>query len=263
MEQTTIPTAPVKGDALHLTGLADRLRHGAAREQLLAALKEIMITQTPRKELHSYGISKRVRRLTKHADPSVARLAAYAIRQWNRAWQQNGQPLPDFRTRARSMLEVALEIEPDPVTGEGFNWDSETAARLIEQRLFDVHGGVGRPYKEHVRAIYLNLTRDGTTLRAQLLAGKDPPSRVCGMSQADLSPDWVKAEVKAAQDRKEKIAADVEKFKANERNAIGFVECRHCHSKKTRTYEMQTRRADESATVFVECMHCNRRFRMG
>ncbi len=42
----------------------------------------------------------------------------------------------------------------------------------------------------------------------------------------------------------------------------GIMICKFCKSKKTISYEKQTRSADEQSTIFVKCMDCSKSFRM-
>ena len=42
----------------------------------------------------------------------------------------------------------------------------------------------------------------------------------------------------------------------------GIMVCKFCKSRKTISYERQTRSADEQSTIFVKCMDCSKSFRM-
>ncbi len=42
----------------------------------------------------------------------------------------------------------------------------------------------------------------------------------------------------------------------------GILECKFCKSKKTLSYEKQTRSSDEQSTIFVRCLDCKKSFRM-
>lgn len=41
----------------------------------------------------------------------------------------------------------------------------------------------------------------------------------------------------------------------------GVLECNRCNSKKTMSYQRQTRSADEGATTFARCTECNHNWR--
>lgn len=42
----------------------------------------------------------------------------------------------------------------------------------------------------------------------------------------------------------------------------GILSCKFCMSRKTLSYEKQTRSSDEQSTIFVKCLECNKSFRM-
>lgn len=42
----------------------------------------------------------------------------------------------------------------------------------------------------------------------------------------------------------------------------GVIECNRCKSKKTFSFNKQTRSSDEAVTVFVRCVNCGHQFRM-
>jgi DNA-directed RNA polymerase subunit M/transcription elongation factor TFIIS len=41
----------------------------------------------------------------------------------------------------------------------------------------------------------------------------------------------------------------------------GVLECSRCHSKRTISFQRQTRSADEMATTFAQCVDCGKRWR--
>lgn len=42
----------------------------------------------------------------------------------------------------------------------------------------------------------------------------------------------------------------------------GLMECKFCHSKRTISFEKQTRSSDEAATLFINCLDCNKNFKI-
>ena len=42
----------------------------------------------------------------------------------------------------------------------------------------------------------------------------------------------------------------------------GVIECRRCKSRRTFSFNKQTRSSDEAVTVFVRCVNCGHQFRM-
>ena len=53
------------------------------------------------------------------------------------------------------------------------------------------------------------------------------------------------------------------KMKHVEEIEDGLLQCGRCKSRKVKYHEMQTRSADEPATLFCHCTKCNNRWRMG
>jgi DNA-directed RNA polymerase subunit M/transcription elongation factor TFIIS len=41
----------------------------------------------------------------------------------------------------------------------------------------------------------------------------------------------------------------------------GVLECSKCHSKRTISYQRQTRSADEGATTFAQCVNCSHKWK--
>ena len=54
----------------------------------------------------------------------------------------------------------------------------------------------------------------------------------------------------------QKIKRDASKFVTNIQATTDMFTCRKCKSKRSTFYEMQTRSADEPATIFVTCLDC-------
>lgn len=52
-----------------------------------------------------------------------------------------------------------------------------------------------------------------------------------------------------------------QKLLVQESKRRGVFECQSCHSKNTDYYELQTRSADEPATIFINCFDCGKHFR--
>ena len=61
-----------------------------------------------------------------------------------------------------------------------------------------------------------------------------------------------------------KIKRDDSKFNAKVEASTDMFECRNwkCKSKRCTYYEMQTRSADEPATVFITCLDCGKHWKM-
>ena len=58
-----------------------------------------------------------------------------------------------------------------------------------------------------------------------------------------------------------KMMRDASKFSDNTQASTDMFTCRKCKSKRCTYYEMQTRSADEPATVFITCLNCGKNWR--
>ena len=54
---------------------------------------------------------------------------------------------------------------------------------------------------------------------------------------------------------------DVSKFNTNTQASTDMFTCRKCKSKRCTYYELQTRSADEPATIFVTCLDCGKNWK--
>lgn len=52
-----------------------------------------------------------------------------------------------------------------------------------------------------------------------------------------------------------------EKLQTQKKQNKGIFECPNCHLYNTDYYSLQTRGADEPATIFVQCFNCNKQFK--
>jgi DNA-directed RNA polymerase subunit M/transcription elongation factor TFIIS len=55
-----------------------------------------------------------------------------------------------------------------------------------------------------------------------------------------------------------KIQRDASKFVTNVQASTDMFTCRKCKSKRSTFYELQTRSADEPATIFITCLDCGK-----
>ena len=58
-----------------------------------------------------------------------------------------------------------------------------------------------------------------------------------------------------------KIKREASKFNTNIQASTDMFTCRKCKSKKCTYYELQTRSADEPATIFITCLDCGKNWR--
>jgi transcription elongation factor S-II len=108
-------------------------------------------------------------------------------------------------------------------------------------------------YVDHLRSIYLNLKNKD--LLDQIKSGEITPQSVAFMTHQELNPGrWSKL-------IEQKIKRDSNKFTTNIQASTDMFTCKKCRSKKCTYYELQTRSADEPATIFVTCLDCGKHWK--
>jgi transcription elongation factor S-II len=105
-------------------------------------------------------------------------------------------------------------------------------------------------YLDRLRSVYLNLKN--VELLTQLKTGEITPQALAFMSHQEMNNDHWKKMIDA------KVKRDANKFNNNVRASTDMFTCSRCKSKQTTYYEMQTRSADEPATIFITCLDCGK-----
>ena len=107
-------------------------------------------------------------------------------------------------------------------------------------------------YTDRLRTIYRNLNKE--TLAA-IQSGELSPQQFAFMTHQEMNPEhW-------AELIQQKVKRDASKFNTNIEASTDMYTCKKCRSKRCTYYEMQTRSADEPATIFVTCLDCGKHFR--
>lgn len=108
-------------------------------------------------------------------------------------------------------------------------------------------------YIDRLRTIYVNLKN--AELIEQLKSGELTPQTLAFMTHQELNPSrWSKL-------IEQKIKRDASKFTTNVQASTDMFTCKKCRSKKCTYYELQTRSADEPATIFVTCLDCGKHWK--
>lgn len=108
-------------------------------------------------------------------------------------------------------------------------------------------------YKDRLRSIYLNLKN--TELLEQVRSGEITPQSLAFMTHQELQPkQW-------AELIQRKIKRDASKYVDNTQASTDMFTCKKCRSKRCTYYELQTRSADEPATIFVTCLDCGKHWK--
>ena len=108
-------------------------------------------------------------------------------------------------------------------------------------------------YIDRLRSIYFNIKNPELL---QQIKNKDiTPQTVAFMTHQELNPDHWKELID------KKIKRDANKFTMNIQASTDMFTCKKCRSKKCTYYELQTRSADEPATIFVTCLDCGKNWK--
>jgi len=108
-------------------------------------------------------------------------------------------------------------------------------------------------YTDKLRSVFMNLTQE---IRTQIESGEIVPQEIAFMTHQELNPGRWKELI----DRK--IKRDASKFSTNIQASTDMFTCKKCKSKKCTYYELQTRSADEPATIFITCLDCGKHWKI-
>jgi transcription elongation factor S-II len=108
-------------------------------------------------------------------------------------------------------------------------------------------------YMDKLRSIYVNLKNED--LLGQLKNGDLAPQQVAFMTHQEMNPNHWKELIER------KIKRDASKYVDNAQASTDMFTCKKCKSKRCTYYELQTRSADEPATVFITCLDCGKHWK--
>jgi transcription elongation factor S-II len=108
-------------------------------------------------------------------------------------------------------------------------------------------------YVDKLRTIYMNLKNP--ELLQNIRNGEIAPQSIAFMTHQELNPSRWKVLIE------QKIKRDASKFTTNIQASTDMFTCKKCKSKKCTYYELQTRSADEPATIFVTCLDCGKHWK--
>jgi len=108
-------------------------------------------------------------------------------------------------------------------------------------------------YSDRLRSIIMNLKQ--TSLLDQLKNKEISPQNVAFMTHQEYNPTRWKALIES------KMKRDASKYDDNIQASTNMYTCKKCKSSRCTYYEMQTRSADEPATIFVTCLDCGKHWR--
>ena len=108
-------------------------------------------------------------------------------------------------------------------------------------------------YLDRLRTIVNNLKNP--EILQQLHANELKPETFAFMTHQEMNPQRWKQLIQ------NKIKRDASKFDMNIEASTDMFTCKKCKSKKCTYYELQTRSADEPATIFVTCLDCGKHWK--
>lgn len=107
-------------------------------------------------------------------------------------------------------------------------------------------------YVDRLRSIYKNLTPD---IQQALQSGELTPQSFVFMTHQEMNPEHWSVLIQ------KKTKRDASRYDTKIEASTDMYTCKKCRSKRCTYYEMQTRSADEPATIFVTCLDCGKHFR--
>ena len=94
-----------------------------------------------------------------------------------------------------------------------------------------------------------------TQLVDLLRRGDMEPQQLAFMTHQEYNPERWRKLIET------KMKRDESKYTDNIQASTSMYTCKKCKSKRCTYYEMQTRSADEPATIFVTCLDCDKHWR--
>ena len=108
-------------------------------------------------------------------------------------------------------------------------------------------------YLDRLRTIYINLKNE--EILAMLKSKELLQQTFASMTHQEMNPNHWKLLIE------QKIKRDATKFVTNIKASTDMFTCKKCKSKRCTYYELQTRSADEPATIFVTCLDCGKNWK--
>tara|TARA_B110000967_G_scaffold184583_1_gene204140 strand:- start:3168 stop:3677 length:510 start_codon:yes stop_codon:yes gene_type:complete len=108
-------------------------------------------------------------------------------------------------------------------------------------------------YLDRLKSIFVNLKNEH--LINKIKNNEITAQKLAFMTHQEMNEDiW-----KVLLDKK--IKRDANKYTNNTQASTDMFTCRKCKSKRCTYYELQTRSADEPATIFITCLDCGKNWK--
>lgn len=159
-----------------------------------------------------------------------------------------------FRENIRSKLSPILGDEKLSVNLEKgvFNYSIKEANNRKIIKKWENPAFV-QIYTDRLRSVYINLKN--MDLIKQIQDGEITPQSVAFMTHQEFNPIHWKVLID------QKIKRDASRFTTNIEASTDMFTCKRCKSKRCTYYELQTRSADEPATIFITCLDCGKHWK--
>ena len=162
---------------------------------------------------------------------------------------------PDlFRENIRKKLKVVLEEDNLAINLEKgiYNYSiKEANSKKIVKKWENPH--FSQLYLDRLRSIYNNIKNKD--LLEQIKSGEITPQTLAFMTHQEMNPQQWHSLIE------KKMKRDASKFNTNIQASTDMFTCKKCRSKRCTYYELQTRSADEPATIFVTCLDCGKHWK--
>jgi transcription elongation factor S-II len=161
-----------------------------------------------------------------------------------------------FRENIQTKISGILDVPDDSVSinlEKGvFNYALKEATRKKIVKKWE-NPQFTSIYIDRLRSIYMNLKND--VFLKQIRSGEIDSKNVAFMTHQEFNPEKWRVLIE------KKMKRDASKYDDNIQASTDMYTCRKCKSKRCTYYEMQTRSADEPATIFVTCLDCGKHWR--
>jgi len=162
---------------------------------------------------------------------------------------------PDlFRENIRKKLKTILVEDNLAINLEKgiYNYAiKEASSKKIVKKWENPH--FSQLYLDRLRSIYINIKNK--ELLEQIKNGEIPPQTLAFMTHQEMNPQQWNSLIE------KKMKRDASKFNTNIQASTDMFTCKKCRSKRCTYYELQTRSADEPATIFVTCLDCGKHWK--
>lgn len=159
-----------------------------------------------------------------------------------------------FRQNVSSKIEIILEDKTMSINLEKgiYNYTiKEAESKKIVKKWENIQ--FAQIYIDRFKSIYINLKNQN--LLQQIKNKEITAQSVAFMTHQEFRPEHWSALIQ------QKIKRDAAKYTMNIEASTDMFTCKKCKSKKCTYYELQTRSADEPATIFVTCLDCGKHWK--